>query len=88
MADFHLWFESFWQRLAVYPESNCAKPYQPLSSYKAILPPEDCLKMAIWKKSRSINLRWEAAKLYVAEFLPSDFYEDILIDKIVLDNQI
>ena len=40
-----------------------------------LLPPEDCLKMAIWKKSRSINLRCEA-KLYVAEFLPSDFYED------------
>ena len=41
-----------------------------------LLPPEDCLKMAIWKKSRSINLRCEA-KLYVAEFLPSDFYKDI-----------
>ena len=40
-----------------------------------LLPPEDCLKMAIWKKSRSINLRCEA-KLYVAEFLPSDFYEN------------
>ena len=40
-----------------------------------LLPPEDCLKMAIWKKSRSINLRCEA-KLYVAKFLPSDFYEN------------